>query len=251
MGIEDFQYHTWRGKAGFSQKIERFVCKNADSVIAPSNYLKGLVAQWGVDSDKIRVVYNSIATSQAPKAASDGNRISILSVGRLVPWKGFSALIQCMPDLIKENVNYTLTILGEGPDRDKLLHLISELHLQNSVKIVKTIGDGKKQYFDSAKIFILNTAYEGFSHTILEAMSYGVPIITTNVCGNPEIIKEGYNGLLVEHDNKDQIKEAIRKLNQNSDLRDMLIKNSKDTLNKFTQEQMMQNIINVFKELSV
>ena len=96
-------------------------------------------------------------------------------------------------------------------------------------------------------IFVLNTGYECFSHIILEAMAMSLPVITTNVCGNPEIVKDEQNGLLVEYNDKKQLKEAILKLWKDKDLQRKFIKNGKETLEKFTLEKMIDETIRALK----
>jgi len=102
-------------------------------------------------------------------------------------------------------------------------------------------------YFKASKIFVLNSGYEGLSHIILEAMAMELPIITTNVCGNPEIVQDGYNGLLVEYNNKEQIKNAILRLWKDENLRKKLIENGKKTLERFKLETMIDETLNILK----
>src|SRR3989338_8409267 len=176
----------------------------------------------------------------------------IISVGRLVSWKGFSLLIKLIPDLKKIDPSFKLIILGSGPQEEKLLEEARSLNLLSSedVVIMKSDWLGVISYLRQAYIFVLNTGYEGLSHTILEAMATGVPVVTTNVGGIPELIKDGENGLLVEYNNKEQLKEAILKLYQNEDLRKKFIENSKKVLEKFSFENMINQTINLFKELT-
>jgi glycosyltransferase involved in cell wall biosynthesis len=103
-------------------------------------------------------------------------------------------------------------------------------------------------HFKASKIFVLNSGYEGFSHIILEAMACGLPIITTNVCGNPEMIQDGYNGLLVEYNNKEQLKNAILRLWDNKELRNKFIENGYKTLEKFKLENMINQTIIALSE---
>jgi glycosyltransferase involved in cell wall biosynthesis len=101
------------------------------------------------------------------------------------------------------------------------------------------------EYFKASKIFVLNSGYEGFSHLLLEAMAIGLPIITTNVCGNPEIIKDGYNGLLVEYNNKTQFKEAILRVWKNKDLQNKFSENGEKTVLEFSLERMLNETIKI------
>jgi len=245
--VDEFQKEKSSGKYSKLQKIERKVCQAADKVITPSNYLKQIVQNWGVREDKIKVVYNAMPLKHKNIKALKQNRDNnlIISVGRLVTWKGFELLIKIMPELLKINPNFKLKIYGHGPEKEKLNKLISELQLEEKVFIDK-IGHNKlMSELIKAEMFVLNSGYEGLSHTILEAMVAEIPVITTNIGGNPELIKDGYNGLLVEYNNKEQLKSAILELHNNPELQEKFIKNSKEVLKKFDLENMINQTVEV------
>ena len=209
------------------RNIQIHVAKSADGVIAPSEYLKRLIVGWGVKEKRVRVIYNSIEPiPEIPKdeARRDlgiaDNEFLILSVGRNVPWKGF--------EVLKEVANKLVIPAQAG--------------IQFNIKLVilnNTNRETTNKYFRAADLFVLNTGYEGFSHTILEAMSAGLPVITTNIGGNPEVIQNGVNGILVEYNNKEQIKEAILKLFNDSELRKQVARNAKQILNKYSLDRMI------------
>ena len=247
LDINEFQAKKFSGKIGKLQQIERSVCRQADRVIVPSRYLAGIVEGWGAAKEKVTVIYNSFELDTFSHSAADNNLI--ISVGRLVPWKGFEILISLMPELLKENKNFKLMIFGDGPQKTYLNDLISRLNLQEKV-FIHFRGHGEiKAYLRTAGMFVLNTGYEGLSHAILEAMVAGLPVITTNVGGNPELIKAGENGLLVEYNNKEQIKEAILKLYNDPELAKQFVDNSKKVLNQFTHEEMINKTIETLKSL--
>jgi len=105
-------------------------------------------------------------------------------------------------------------------------------------------------YMSIADVFLLNTNYEGMSHTLLEAMKAGVAIITTPVGGNLETIKDNQTGLLVDYSNKQKWIEAISKLLDNPDLGERFIKNAKDDLKRFDWNNLVKETINVFEGLN-
>ncbi len=241
--LEDFQ----RGKYDFitevRRKVERWVAKKADEIIVPSEYLKKIVLMWGVNESKVKVIYNTFGDERigADKNVGAGEKKYIVSAGRLVPWKGFDILIDAIKEL-PEEIN--LIIIGEGPQKENIELKIKNLGLENRINLTGQLSHGELlQYFAEAEIFVLNTAYEGLSHVILEAMQYGVPVITTDVGGNPVLIKDKYNGILVEYNKKEQLKEAILKLHNNSDLKKLFVENSYKELGKFNLENMLNRLV--------
>ena len=94
----------------------------------------------------------------------------IISVGRLVPWKGFHALIKAMPLILRSYPKARLFIIGEGPQEKELLEVIAKHHLEGSVILSGgVLHEVLMRYLEAADIFVLNTRYEGFSHQLLEA----------------------------------------------------------------------------------
>ncbi|OGD29375.1 hypothetical protein A2W60_01835 [Candidatus Azambacteria bacterium RIFCSPHIGHO2_02_46_12] len=257
--IEEFQKEKYGLRTELLRFLERVVAKKADVIITPSEYLKKLVIGWGVPEDKIKVIYNAY-TEQNNKfqafVPSSGRGVSnfkfqgdvIISVGRLVPWKGFGALIEIMPELFKENPNFKLLIVGEGPQKENLKSQISNLKLNEKVILLGKVSHAELEaYLKMAKMFVLNTAYEGLSHQLLEALAAELPVVTTNVCGNPEVITDGENGILVDFNDKAALKEVILRVWKDKNLARKFVENGKKTLEKFTLEKMIKETINILR----
>ena len=262
--IEEFQKEKYGLRTELLRFLERVVAGKADIIITPSAYLKRLVLGCGVSEKKVRVVYNAyhseeLQATSYPLTSSGSRAVSrdklqafkgdiIISVGRLVPWKGFGALIEIMPELLKENPKFKLLIVGEGPQKENLKSQISNLKLNESVILLGKLPHAELlAYLRAAKIFVLNTAYEGLSHQLLEALAAKVPIITTNVCGNPEVITNGENGILVGFDDKEALKETISRVWKDGVLAEKFIQNGKKTLEKFSLEKMIEGTVSVLK----
>src|SRR3989344_2615641 len=207
--INDFKKARKTGTVGILHKLQSLTCRKADLVIVPSEYLADLVFGWGVERQKIKVIYNGVdfkmsefGREEARKKIAIPGSI-ILSVGRLVSWKGFRMLIKIMPQLSQINQFFRLVIVGDGPEFKILKSMVKNLGLEKKVYLV---GRKNKEelaaYMAAADIFVLNTGYEGFSHQILESMSAGIPVITTAVGGNIEVIKQGENGFMVRYNDE-------------------------------------------------
>src|SRR3989344_2199937 len=250
IGVDEFQTQNLTGKIGWLKKIESWVCRKSDLVITPSYYLKRIIQGCGVAESKIKVIYNSFSPFlPTGMMIQPSAKRYLLSVGRLVPWKGFITLVDLMPELIKVDENFRLIIVGTGPDEDKLLERIRQYQLEDYIQIVRTHWAGVIKYMRSALIFILNTGYEGLSHTILDAMATGLPIITTNIGGNPELIKDDFNGLLVKYNDKAELKQAILRLYDNQELRQKFINNGQEVLKKFDHQEMTEEVIKTLENL--
>lgn len=251
--VLSFQKERHKAGIGFLRKLERYTAKRATLIITPSRFLKEVVKLWGIEETKIKVVYNSTEKIEAVGISKEEaqERIGIkgdiiLSIGRLSPWKGFSALCEVMQDLIKLNPNFKLLIVGDGEERETLKAKIKNLGLENSVKLKGRVPHKEiPLYFKASDIFVLNSQYEGLPHVVLEAMQSGVAVIASLEGGNPEVIENNVNGFLVRYNNKEEIKEAILKLRRDGSLRKKFIQNSKQKLQVFSFNKMMEKTINL------
>ncbi len=250
--IDDFQKSKKSGRIGILHGLQTWVCEKADIVIVPSQYLSSLVSGWGVSESKIRVIYNGvdfkvpeISKEEARKKIGIAGNI-ILSVGRLVPWKGFKMLVKIMPQLLQINQFFRLVIVGDGPEYKTLQSMIKNLHLEKTVYLAgKKTKEELGWYMAAADIFVLNTGYEGFSHQILEVMSAGVPVVATAVGGNLEVIHQGENGFLVKYNDEFNLVEAIKTVWQTPELRERFIEEGRRTVQRFNYEKMVEQTIKI------
>lgn len=256
--IDDFQVSKKSGIVAIHNRIQRTVCRYAAAVIVPSQYLATLVKGWAVPEESIHVIYNSTEFESTSMSREEARRkvgvpgFILLSVGRLVPWKDFRMLIKLMPTLLDLNGFFRLVIVGAGPELQTLETFIRHLHLEKKVFLV-----GRKSprdlmlYMRAADILVLNTGYEGFSHVILEAMTMGVPVITTNVGGNREIVRQGENGFMVKYNDEFNLLEAIKTVWRSGELRERMIEEGKRTAREFTVQQMKENVLKVIRDANL
>lgn len=237
-------------RVGLFRAIQTFVAKRAKRVIVPSKYLASIVEEWGVDSRKIIVVYN---TSNLPTLSDARATLKrelglqdqmIVSAGRLVGWKGFKVLIEVMPEVMRAFVDARLYIVGEGPDRSMLEQKVRELGLEGRVFLLGALPqEDLSRYVKAADVFVLNTKYEGLSHQLLEVMSLGTPIVTTDIPGNRELIENKKTGTLVGYNDKQALAAAIRDALSAGKEVDGMVARAKDKASTFTTEQTVSGTL--------
>lgn len=224
--------------------IQTCVVRRAVCVVAPSEYLKSIIAAWGVVPEKIQVIYSALfpleviaSRTQIRERLSYEGQV-ITTVGRLVPWKGFAELIHVISELrSQEHRDVSLVIVGDGPQQAELQKTIRDLQLEEHVQLLGRLSkDALGPVIRGSDLFVLNTSYEGLSHQLLEVMDLGIPIVTTNVGGNPELITDGVSGLLVAPHDTDNLKKAIVRMLDNESLRTRMVQNARVKLQEFTQE---------------
>lgn len=183
----------------------------ARRVFAVAQSLKRLVVSEGADPEKIRVVGNGVDTdvfhpvdrntARAHLGLPAGSRV-LISVGALVERKGFHRVIECLPELCREFPDLTYLIVGgsspEGDCGDRLRALASRLGVDRRVRFLGVIAPGDLgAVLSAADVFVLATSNEGWANVFLEAMACGLPVVTTDVGGNPEVVCDPKLGTIV------------------------------------------------------
>ncbi|MDR3547299.1 MAG: glycosyltransferase family 4 protein, partial [Candidatus Pacebacteria bacterium] len=177
-------------------------------LVVPSNYLRGIVAQWGVRPERLMRIYLGIDFSEEPIMPTDVPDGKILfTLGRLVPWKGFAMLIDLMHELPKE---WHLVIAGDGPLRGELEKQADAIGIADRITFTGALPRAEiLGWYRAADAFALNTSFESFSFQVLEAMASGTPVIATNIGSLPELITNGVEGVLCTPNDSEAFKEAI------------------------------------------
>lgn len=211
--------------AGYSEKCDRFYYQKIDEIVAVSQHVKdGFCEAYGETlAAPITVISDIIAVDDVINKASEiifdlnTEKLTIVSVGRLVSQKSFSLAITAAKMLKNKNYDFNWYIVGEGVERLLLEDLINDSGLQNTVHLL-----GLKQnpypYIKNCDIYAQTSLFEGLGLTVIEAKILGKAVVTTNFPTASQIIKDGKTGLICEMNPK-SIGENIEKLILDDDLR--------------------------------
>ncbi|PLQ01555.1 glycosyltransferase family 4 protein [Cupriavidus pauculus] len=171
---------------------------------------------------------NPLPFSYPVQAAAGTSRV-VLAVGRLVHAKGFDLLLQAWAMLAPAFPDWRLVIVGDGDERATLENQIRSGGMETSVQMPGASTNIEAYYRDAA-IFCLSSRYEGFGLVLLEAMAYGLPVVSTNCETGPrELVRNGENGLLVDTENPAAISTALRRLFADADARQALAEKGRET----------------------
>ena len=224
--IEQFQRRRYGPRVEALKALRALVTDRADLVLTPSRYLRHIVGGWGIDADRLHVIYNTEQPPPAPEPAPlppyEGS--TVVTVGRLVPWKGVDRLLRVVADLPQVR----LLVVGDGPERAFLESLAGSLDLEHRVIFTGRISRDKVPgYLCASDVFVLNSTYEGLPHIVLEAMQAGVPVIATDVGGTGELVQHGINGLLIRPDDDVELRSALQHLLTHPDRRLELVESGR------------------------
>lgn len=220
------------------------IWKNATKTIANSKGLKEQALNVA-PTQKIEVIFNGIDLKDFKPSNNNNKIVKIFSAGRLIPRKSLDLQIKALSQI---KSNFSLNIAGDGPEKENLEKLISDLGMKNKIKLLgmKNKEEMKKLYSDS-DIYLFTSKNEGMSNTILEAMASGLPIITTNVAGVEELIKG--NGFIIGVDNESELKDKLDTLIKNKSLRNKMGNKSRKLAEQMSWSKIAKSFYTKFKEI--
>jgi glycosyltransferase involved in cell wall biosynthesis len=241
---------------GRLRKVIKYITPKFDAITAPSNSIKNwLIKDFGLDEKTIHVIkngvdlsgYSAITYKETQEIKKDLN-ISptskfMTSVACLKPVKGHKFLLQAFSAFKKQSKDdWCLLLIGDGELRQTLEHQVDLLQIKESV-IFLGYQDNIPDWLMVSDLMVTATLSEGLSNALIEGCAAGCPIIATNVGGNPEIITDGFNGLLVEPENPQKMAELIMSLSVSTDLCKTMSVNSRNkALLEFSNLNMVDSL---------
>ena len=215
--------------------------------ITSTQFAKNLFVRMGLNGEKIIVKPNlvNIARTIGNESQTNLTNKKAVFVGRLDDRKGIWTLLSAI-----EKVNTPLVLIGDGDLRPKVERWLSERPSLN-IEITGWLDSDKlSERFETASMLILPSEfYESFGNVIVEAFSYGVPVITTNFGAQSELVEDEKNGLLFPLGDCNALTEKIRMLNDNPELCRMLGKNARvEYEQKYTPERNYEMLMKIYSQ---
>jgi glycosyltransferase involved in cell wall biosynthesis len=214
-----------------SDDLLREICAAAEFVAGETDYSRDLLRQrCPTSAAKIHKVYNGIDLERFPapgdQAAAPYQLPRIVSVGRLVAFKGFDDLIDACAELARRRIDFVCDIIGDGPLRETLQAKIEKLDLASRVNLLGSLSqDAVLEKLQAADIFALASttdthgATDVFPTVILEAMASARPVVSTRLAGIPELVVDGETGMLTPSGDSTALAQALEQILRDPELR--------------------------------
>ena len=232
--------------------LQKMVLKRMSLLMPVSIAIERQLIKMKVPKYRIRRMTNTVACDTIAGLSPstifstfgiDENTAKIVFVGRVSVEKGVDVLIKACRYIKKRGVPFFLLIVGDGPFRAECERLVQTNRLGSEIKFVGYRRDAV-QIAAAANIFVLPSRTEGIPLVALEAMALGLPIIATNVGGLPELIKNKYNGVLIESENAEELANALELVIPNKRLANQLGANAKNTVrNNFNPDHWAADLL--------
>tara|TARA_B100000941_G_scaffold232252_1_gene174716 strand:+ start:461 stop:1603 length:1143 start_codon:yes stop_codon:yes gene_type:complete len=247
--FDDFQANNYGLSISLQKKIRNFSIKNSDVIITPSQHLKNFIINLGFQN-KIETINNGVVIPKESAKIFKNDYINITIVSRLVTHKNIEKIIGAISDLNSPLIK--LNIIGEGPELNKLRSISLNSNFKDNI-----IFHGKLEREDiniiflKTDLYIQASNYEGLPHSLLEAMSYGIPVLCTPVGECVEILGYEERGYILNLPvSKDDIKSKIDEIISEKNIANIKAKEGKNIVSeKYNLTNTFNLYENIFTEL--
>jgi glycosyltransferase involved in cell wall biosynthesis len=231
--------------------IHRYLIKKYVSYfIAPSNY----VMNWAKNDLKIKnieLIRNPVFMD-IRKFVNKKIENKICYVGNLIEIKGIKILLKAFSEiLVNTNNNIKLLLIGDGPEKKNLEKIAYKLGISDNIKFKGRINNNDlcDEYFHSDICVLPSLINENSPLVLLESLSQGTPVITTNIGGQKEIVIQGYNGFLVNPKDSEDLAEKLLLILKNKNLKGKMSNNCLEFAKNFSKDEQLDKITKLLQKL--
>jgi glycosyltransferase involved in cell wall biosynthesis len=240
-------------------KIEEASAKNASLLVTVSKYSSGKMVQfYGVDEKKIRVVPNGVDIDRFKPSKVDAklkrqigldSKLCVLFVGRLIPRKGLSFLVEAAKHIVEEYEQTLFVVVGDGPLKSGLRARLEKMNLSRNFNFLGDVNESVlPALYNCADVFVLPSIQEGQGIALLEAQATGKPVVAFDVGGVREAVRDKETGFLMKPDSS-QLAEAVMKLLSNYSVREKMGSKGREFVSdNFSWDVCAQKMLKVYRE---
>lgn len=250
-------YHVHGGEfhiffKGASSKIKKRIHKilyNSDRVIVLSDWWFNFFTNQ-FPGIKLTRIYNSVTPQELTKIYGKRENISFLFLGLISENKGCYDLIKVAKNLVDRNLAFTINIGGNG-ETEKLKTLIIESGISGYINFLGWVsGKAKREQLLQNDVYVLPSKNEGLPVSILEAMSYGLPIISTKVGGIPEMVEDSKSGFIIEPGDMINLEKKMVYFIENKERIQYMGNRSKEIVDqKFSSQIIKEQLLQLYTDL--
>lgn len=245
-------HNTFKNK----KKMTQFAYSRTKVIAVGEQVKKNLIEYFQLPVSRVTVIHNAVKAFDSKiqpivelEVARKEGYTLIGNIGRLSEQKGMEYFIQAAEKVLKKYPKVKFYIVGEGEDAIKLKNIAKQMLLEDSIRFLGYRLD-IQNIMSQLDFIVLSSLWEGLPLTPIEAFSVSKTVIATSVDGTPEIVKDKYNGLLVESKNIQQLSDSILWLCQEKEFRKKLeMKASESYKSEFSFEKLAEKYIKFYQKL--
>lgn len=237
--------HRIEPKTSIQRWFNRAYSHGLTSFIAVSNATEEYLLKEGIKQNKIKMIYNGIELPNKVTRATPSNTFTVGFVGRLAPVKNVSLLVGAVSIIKDKDIN--VLIVGDGSEKESLETQVKKAYLTDTIEFMGHL-ENLSGVYGKIDTLVCPSERETFGLAPLEAMSYGIPVIASNIDGLTEIVKDEENGLLFESGNVEELAKKIDKLLDDPVLWKKLSTNAFRSAQNFSSQKMYIETKKVYLE---
>lgn len=234
-------------KRKFVECIERMINKRSDKVIHVSHSEeREALKSHLVNLEKSVVVYNGVQDPNADKNQDKMSRFTIVNLARVEYQKNPFDFIELANTIIQDNPNVEFIWAGDGSLLEQARDKVNEYNVQDHIKFIG-FSDKKDKLLNKASLLLSTSYYEGLPFSVVEAMSYKIPLLLSDIVGHKDLVAEGENGYLFKEKDYLFAKQLVEEMMNNRELWNSLSSNSYKMFTKyFSQSHMLKKMEEVY-----
>jgi glycosyltransferase involved in cell wall biosynthesis len=218
-----------------------------DAIVVPSEYLVRVFASFGL---KASAIFNIIELDKFAFRERNQLRPVFLSNRNLEPHYGVDCVLRAFAYIQQQTPEASLTVVGDGSQREALEKLTTELNLQHTSFTGRVEHEQIYEHYTNADVFLNASRIDNQPLSILEAFACGLPVVTTNAGGIPDIVTDQKTGLVVAVDDCKTLAERATKLLCDRNMSITITKNAREECSKYTWEVVCEQWLRLYREVA-
>jgi glycosyltransferase involved in cell wall biosynthesis len=218
-----------------------------DAIVVPSEYLVRVFALFGL---KASAIFNIIELDKFAFRERNQLRPVFLSNRNLEPHYGVDCVLRAFAYIQQQTPEASLTVVGDGSQREALEKLTTELNLQHTSFTGRVEHEQIYEHYTNADVFLNASRIDNQPLSILEAFACGLPVVTTNAGGIPDIVTDQKTGLVVAVDDCKTLAERATKLLCDRNMSITITKNAREECSKYTWEVVCEQWLRLYREVA-
>ena len=218
-----------------------------DAIVVPSEYLKRVFASFGVETS---VIFNIVELDRFPFRDRKELRPVFLSNRNLEPHYGVDCVLRAFASIQQQMPKASLTVVGDGSQRDALERLKTELNLQHTSFTGRVEHEEIYDHYTNADVFLNASRIDNQPLSILEAFACGLPVVTTDAGGIPDIVSDQETGFVVPIDDCEALAERATKLVADCNIATTMVQKARKEVTKYTWEVVCDQWLRLYRDVA-
>ena len=235
--------------------IEKFLAKYTTILITMNDYDYNTAKKWkakkvfkidGIGYDKSKYDNEQISKVQMRKNLGLKDEFTIVTCAEYIKRKNYDTMLKTIAKLKDEDIKFL--VCGTGKDKQLIENQIKELGIEDKVELLGYRKD-VNNIMNASDLFFLPSLQEGLTLSIIEAMNLGLPIVTSNVRGNKDLVENGENGFVCEKYDYEAFSKVIKSIMSDSNLAKQMSNRSKELAKKYSIENVRKELNEIYREI--